>query len=256
MFNDSDQRHLTCRLAGVTDVGPVSVKPDADWQRMRDGLKNSLGLRPSASQWSDATHAIVEWWVSATLRHDHAQMVSLQEAAATHLDDLCHYVASPDPLWQQKSKSKKAHLKVTQENRLYFVTHLFFVLTNWCRAAPPAAIVSKPRLRRWLAYMNEVYVLIMANEDPLAPHYALEILVELAMCLRFFWEIYGDRLMQLTSQLISTPLEGYGFVVMPNDNLRYHGPGYHRVADYHTHALVAFFLTHSIVAPKAFPQWL
>jgi hypothetical protein len=248
-YNGSDLRSLTCRLVAAAEACSVSVNSAADWQKKKDDLDVAV----QRARWREATALLVEWWVAATLRHDALQVATLQKMAAGYLDKLCHYVASASTLWQ--SSPKQAHLVIRQEERLYFVTHLFFVLSRWCRDAPLPEVAPKSRLRRWLAYMHEVYIIVMENEDSLAQHYALEIVLEIAMCLRFYWELYGDLLMQLTSQLVSTPLDDHGFVVMPNCNTHYHGPEYFRVADYHTHCLVAFFLTHSIATTAAFQQW-
>jgi hypothetical protein len=70
----------------------------------------------------------------------------------------------------------------------------------------------------------------------------------LAMCLHFDWNLYGESLDLLTARILDTPLQTmrHGFVVMPNNNSSYHGKEYLPIADYHTHCLIAFFLTHSI----------
>jgi hypothetical protein len=248
-YNASDQRVLTHRLVGSTEARPSNANSETHWKREKVALGEAVGK----ARWHKATSIVVDWWIAATVRQDDALMDILQEEAARYLDDLCHYVASASTLWQESPK--QVRLVVNQENRLYFITHLFFVLTKWCRDAPLATVAAKPRLRRWLAYMHEVYVIVMENEDELAKHYALEIVLEIAMCLRFYWELYGDRLALLTTQLINTPLEEHGFVVMPNSNIHCHGSEYFPVAVYHTHCLVAFFLTHSIATPSAFQQW-
>jgi hypothetical protein len=255
-FNTSDQRHLTCRLAlaglALCDNDHSHSEEDAksstfpmpkeEWDSLRGQLDDAM----KDKKWESATIIVVDWWVAAKLRRDDAQMEGVQTAAANYLDQLCRYVAVANQLWQKPPR--QAQLKIEEEKRLYLICHLFFVLSDWCREVPRSDVARPHRLRRWLAHMDEVYTLITRHMNPDAPRYALEILVELAMCLRFDWVIYGEQLTALTAQLINMPVRTLqcGFVSMPNKNLAYHGPRYLPIADYHTHCLVAFFLTHSV----------
>jgi len=254
LYNDSDIRRLTLMLAGAADdAQSVRVMSDTEWRQLSEQLRETV----RSEKWTDATKVVVDWWIAATLRHDAVQMASVQVEAAEYLNELCLFsgtVAEVDKLWQKMPK--QAQLVVRQENRLYFICHLFFVLSNWCRDPPLPIVAPEHDLRRWLAYLYEMYQMVMRNDDPRAKQYALEITVEIAMCLRFHWQLYDHTLYELRSRLVKTTLTKHGFVVMPNNSDRYHGLGYLPVADYHTHCLVAFFLTHTMAnpAPLRYPD--
>jgi hypothetical protein len=244
-YNTSDLRRLTRRLAGVANSEPASeISPVWQTADEESPLSDSLDDLVETKRWPKASKLVVDWWVAAKLRRDEAQMTAVQSAAAKHLDQQCCFVAVANKFWRP---DKPAELRIIQEDRIYYICHLFFVLSNWCREAPLVSVAPVHRLRRWLAYMHEVYTIVMRNIEPRAQEYAVEIVVELAMCLRLNWSLYGDDIQLLTARLVRTPVKTmrHGFVVMPNNNGSYHGTKYMLVADYHTHCLVAFFLTHS-----------